>query len=48
MADNSENSEITRRDFLKTSAKTGAVGLAALGGISFITHPERVFGANDR
>ena len=38
---------VTRRDFLKTSAKTGA-GLAALGGITFITEPERVFGANDR
>lgn len=48
MADHSENSEITRRDFLKTSAKTGAAGLAALGGISFITKPDRVFGANDR
>ncbi len=42
-----KKSEINRREFLKTSAKTGA-GLAALGGISFITHPERVFGANDR
>jgi hypothetical protein len=40
-------SEISRRDFLKNSAKTGA-GLAALSGITFITHPERVFGANDR
>jgi predicted dehydrogenase len=38
---------VTRRDFLKTSAKTGA-GLAALRGITFITQPERVFGANDR
>src|ERR1700740_213783 len=38
---------VTRRDFLKTSAKTGA-GLAALGGITFITEPQRVFGANDR
>ena len=42
-----KESEITRRDFLKSSAKTGA-GLAALSGITFITHPERVFGANDR
>ena len=40
-------SEISRRNFLKTSAKTSA-GLAALSGISFITHPERIFGANDR
>ncbi|MHB8655493.1 MAG: Gfo/Idh/MocA family protein [Terriglobia bacterium] len=43
----STESEISRRDFLKNSAKTGA-GLAALSGITFITHPERVFGANDR
>ena len=41
------DSTVTRRDFLKTSAKTGA-GVAALGGITFITQPERVFGANDR
>ncbi|HEV2350390.1 MAG TPA: Gfo/Idh/MocA family oxidoreductase [Terriglobia bacterium] len=43
----SNDSEVSRRDFLKTGAKTGA-GLAALSGITFITHPERVFGANDR
>ncbi|HEV2233199.1 MAG TPA: twin-arginine translocation signal domain-containing protein, partial [Terriglobia bacterium] len=43
----STESEISRREFLKNSAKTGA-GLAALSGITFITHPERVFGANDR
>jgi predicted dehydrogenase len=41
------DSEVSRRDFLKRGAKTGA-GLAALSGITFITHPERVFGANDR
>jgi predicted dehydrogenase len=41
------DSAFSRRDFLKTSAKTGA-GLAALRSISFITQPERVFGANDR
>ena len=41
------DSAVTRRDFLKTSAKTGA-GLAALGGITFISQPQRVFGANDR
>jgi len=35
--------EVSRREFLKTSA-----GSAALGGITFIAHPERVFGANDR
>ena len=39
----SKESEVNRRDFLKTGA-----GLAALGGITFMTHPERVFGANDR
>src|SRR3989304_5881594 len=39
--------EATRREFLRTSAKSGA-GLAALGGISFIAQPEKVFGANDR
>ena len=41
------DSELNRRDFLKAGASSGA-GLAALGGITFITHPERVFGANDR
>src|SRR5208337_3884517 len=39
--------EINRREFLKTSAQRG-VGLSALGGITFLAHPERVFGANDR
>ncbi len=39
----SNNSEVSRREFLK--AGTAA---AALGSISFITHPERVFGASDR
>jgi hypothetical protein len=42
-----KDSEVSRRDFLKSSARTGA-GIAALGGISFISSPERVFGANDR
>jgi predicted dehydrogenase len=37
---------ISRRAFLKSST-TGA-RLVALGGVAFITHPERVFGANDR
>jgi predicted dehydrogenase len=41
------DSELNRRDFLKAGARSGA-GLATLGGITFITHPERVFGANDR
>jgi predicted dehydrogenase len=40
-------SEINRREFIKTTARTGA-GLAALGGISFFTQPQRIFGANDR
>jgi predicted dehydrogenase len=40
-----KDSEINRRDFIKTG--TGA-GLAALGGISFFAKPERIFGANDR
>ena len=34
----SQKQDLTRRDFLKAGAKTGA-GLAALGGISFFTHP---------
>ena len=40
-------STVNRRDFLKTGARAGA-GLAALEGITFITRPDRVFGANDR
>src|SRR5215471_19283573 len=40
-------SAITRREFLKDTAKTTA-GLGALNGITFLVHPERVFGANDR
>jgi predicted dehydrogenase len=43
----SKDSAINRREFIKTTARTGA-GLAALGGISFFTQPERIFGANDR
>ena len=42
-----KESEINRREFFKTTARTGA-GLAALSGLSFLTRPERVFGANDR
>ena len=40
-------SEISRRDFLKTGAEAGA-GLAAISGITFVTRPNRVFGASDR
>jgi predicted dehydrogenase len=39
----SKESEVTRRDFLKTTT-----GAAALGGISFLARPGRVWGANDR
>ncbi|HEV2426220.1 MAG TPA: Gfo/Idh/MocA family oxidoreductase [Terriglobia bacterium] len=39
--------DLTRRDFLKTGARNAA-GIAALGGVTFLTRPERVFGANDR
>ena len=42
-----KDSEVNRREFIKTTARTGA-GMAALGGISFFTKPERIFGANDR
>src|SRR5215472_2467591 len=40
-------SDVTRRDFLKASAKTTA-SVAALGGNTMLTQPERVFGASDR
>ena len=43
----SSESDVTRRDFLETVAKTTA-GASALSGITFVTRPERVFGANDR
>jgi predicted dehydrogenase len=43
----SSESDVTRRDFLKTAAKTTA-SASALSGITFLTRPERVFGANDR
>lgn len=39
--------EISRRDFLKKSAKTSAA-FAAVGAISFLPRPERVLGASDR
>src|SRR2546422_9090939 len=40
-------SDLSRRDFLRNAAKTTA-GLSTLSGITFLAHPERVFGANDR
>src|SRR5213082_3028073 len=40
-------SKVKRRDFLKKSTKLTA-SLAALRGVTFLTRPERVFGANDR
>jgi len=43
----SSESDVTRRDFLKTVASTTA-SASAFSGITFLTHPERVFGANDR
>jgi predicted dehydrogenase len=43
----SKDSGLNRRDFIKSTARSG-VGLAALGGISFFPNPERIFGANDR
>src|SRR5213593_1590647 len=43
----SSESDVTRRDFLKTAARTTA-GASAFSGITFLTRPERVFGANDR
>jgi predicted dehydrogenase len=43
----SSESDETRPDFLKTAAKTtGAAGVYT--GLTFLTRPERVFGANDR
>jgi predicted dehydrogenase len=38
---------VNRRDFLKSSAGAGMTA-AAMSGITFITAPERVFGANER
>ena len=38
---------ITRRDFLEATMRNGA-SLAALSGVSFLTQPEKVRGANDR
>jgi len=43
----SNPNQISRRGFLETSVRRGA-GLATLSSITFLTHPERVFGANGR
>src|SRR5438552_16152438 len=43
----SSESDVTRRDFLKTAAKTTA-GAGAFSGLTFLARPERVFGASDR
>src|SRR5437867_13447925 len=43
----SSESDVTRRDFLKAAAGTTA-SARAFSGITFLTQPERVFGANDR
>jgi len=40
-------SDVTRRDFLKTAAKTTA-GAGAFSGLTFLARPQRVFGASDR
>jgi predicted dehydrogenase len=40
-------SEVTRRAFLRNGLESTA-GIAAFSSITFITRPERVFGANDR
>jgi predicted dehydrogenase len=42
-----KESDLSRRAFLKTGVKTTA-GVATFSGITFLAHPERVFGANDR
>jgi predicted dehydrogenase len=47
MSKESKQSEITRRDFLKTGVGTTAAGLAALSGYAEIV-PPRVLSANDR
>jgi len=43
----SPETDVTRRDFLKTAAKTTAAA-RAFSGLTFVTRPKRVFGANDR
>ena len=42
-----KDSKVGRRDFLEVCVKNSA-SLAALGGVSFFTQPQRVWGANDR
>jgi hypothetical protein len=41
------DSTVSRREFLKTTAMKTA-GVAALGTMTFLPHPERVFGATKR
>jgi predicted dehydrogenase len=43
----SSESKVTRRRFLEAAARTTA-GASAWAGVTFVTQPERVFGANDR
>src|SRR5215471_12157508 len=42
----SSDADGSRREFLKAAAKTGAA--TALTGVTLLTRPDRVFGANDR
>src|SRR5579872_5046447 len=41
------DSEISRREFLKSSAKTGA-GIAAISGMGLVDTAQRILGANDK
>src|SRR6266852_3101273 len=43
----SSEEDVTRRDFLKIAA-TSTASAQALSGLTFLTQPEKVFGANDR
>jgi predicted dehydrogenase len=43
----SNDTQLSRRSFLKNSVTSAAV-LAAASGVTFLTRPERVLGANDR
>ncbi|MGA8184516.1 MAG: Gfo/Idh/MocA family oxidoreductase [Terriglobia bacterium] len=47
MSEETIKPEVSRRDFIKKGVGASA-GLAALSSVSFFTHPERIFGANDR
>ena len=47
MAEGPEQSEMSRRDFLKAGAGTTAAGLVTMSGLAEIASP-RVLGANDR